>query len=289
MRHIKKNDLRARVKEAWIKAAAEGMKELRKKTTHEERSQFITKFFKDNSALWTELKQCMAQPVPAKCWYSEVQRAVPDLEIDHFRPKNAVCGCEHEGYWWLAFEWENFRISSPMANKRRTDVRAGTVDGKGTHFPLCDESKRVSDNPPSSIRNEKPLLLDPFDAADVMLLDYAVESGKAVEKYKESEHKVKYLRAKKSIELYHLNEGTLITQRSERGVALKTKADRIEELFSREENGEQLSDKESEELSQLQNEVANYVNATAEYSAFFRALLKQLGNRGWNDELLAIT
>jgi hypothetical protein len=289
MRHIKKSDLRARVKDAWITAAAEGLKELRKKTTHDERSKFITKFFQDNATLWTELKQCMAQPVPAKCWYSEVQRGLPDLEIDHFRPKNAVSGCKHEGYWWLAFDWENFRISSPMANKRRKDLRAGTVDGKGTQFPLCDESKRVSDDLTASMRNEKPLLLDPFEAGDIMLLDYEVESGKAVEKYGEKENGLKHLRAKKSIELYHLNEGTIITQRAERGVALTAKAERIEELFSGEEAGEQLSDKEAEELNKLQNEVAGYVNATAEYSAFFRALLKQRGNRGWNEELLAIT
>lgn len=289
MRHIKKNDLRARVKETWIKAATEGLKELKKKKTHEERSKFITKFFQDNAALWTDLKQSMAQPVPAKCWYSEVQRAVPDLEIDHFRPKNAVSGCEHDGYWWLAFEWDNFRIASPLANKRRTDVRAGTVEGKGTHFPLVDEARRVADDAPVSTKREKPMLLDPFEASDVLLLDYEVESGKAVEKYSEEQHEVKHRRAAKSIELYHLNEGTLIAQRAERGVVLKGKAARIEELFSRAENGDALSEEESEELESLQNEVASYVNATAEYSAFFRALLRQLGSRGWNDELLSIT
>jgi|SRR5208283_2884345 len=65
--------------------------------------------------------------------------------------------------------------------------------------------------------------------------------------------------------------------------------DRIEELFSRAENGQQLSEEEADELENLQNEAANYINASAEYSSFFRALLRQLGNRGWNDELLAIT
>jgi hypothetical protein len=289
MRHIKKSDLRARVKEAWIQAAAEGLKELKTKTTHKNRSEFIAKFFRDNAALWTDLKQCMAQPVPAKCWYSEVQRAVPDLEIDHFRPKNAVNGCEHDGYWWLAFEWGNFRISSPMANKRRTDVRAGTVEGKGIHFPLVDETKRVADETPTTIKDEKPLLLDPFEASDVLLLDYEVVSGKVVEKFSEEEHETKYRRAKKSIELYHLNEGTLLTQRAERGVAVGNMAKRIEVLFGRKENGEQLTQAEEEELENLQNDVANYICYSAEYSMFFRSLLRQLGSRGWNDALLSVT
>lgn len=289
MRHIKKSDLRARVKETWLNAATEGLKELKKKTTHDERSKFIAKFFRDNAALWTDLKQCMAQPVPAKCWYSEVQRALPDLEIDHFRPKNAVSGCEHEGYWWLAFEWDNFRISSPLANKRRTDVRAGTVEGKGTYFPLVDEGKRVADTAPVSTNGEKPILLDPFEASDVLLLDYAVESGKVVEKFDKLAHETKHLRAKRSIEFYHLNDGTLITQRAERGVALRKMAQRIEDLFGRKEKGEQLTQEEDDELETLQNDVANYINSTAEYSMFFRSLLRQLGNRGWNDALLAIT
>jgi hypothetical protein len=289
MRHIKKSDLRARITEAWLNAAAEGLKDLKYKATHEERSKAIAKFFRDKAELWKQLKKCMAQPIPAKCWYSEVQRALPDLEIDHFRPKNAICGVKHEGYWWLVFDWENFRISSSLANKRRQDDRAGTVDGKGTYFPLVDETKRVSDKVPGTTQNEKPILLDPFEASDVLLLDYAIESGKVVEKYSESAHELRHRRARKSIELYHLNEGTLIAQRAERGVMLNGKAERIEELFSRSESGEQLTDAENDELAKLQNDVANYINASAEYSSFLRALLRQLGSRGWNDELLAVT
>src|SRR5688572_9175952 len=136
MRHIKKSDLRCRIKDAWLTAASEALKELKGKTTKKERSNYIAKFFQDNAVLWTDLKQCLAQPTPAKCWYSEVQRALPDLEIDHFRPKNSICGIKHQGYWWLAFDWENFRVSSSVANKRRKDERAGTIEGKGTYFPL---------------------------------------------------------------------------------------------------------------------------------------------------------
>ncbi len=286
MRHIKKTDLRARVKESWLTAADEALNQLKGKKTQEERSKYIAKFFQDNAALWTELKQCLAQPTPAKCWYSEVQRALPDLEIDHFRPKNAVSGIKHEGYWWLAFKWDNFRVSSSVANKRRRDDRAGTIAGKGTHFPLVDEKMRVPDKGEASIRGEKPLLLDPFEATDVILLDYAIEAGKVVERYNEGKNPIKYLRAKKSIELYHLNEGTLITQRAERAVVLKKKAEDIEKLWSRAEAGEILSSGEEANLETLQNEVAGYINATAEYSAFFRSCLRQLGSRGWNDVLL---
>lgn len=286
MRHIKKSDLRARIKEDWLNAAAKGLNELKKKRTHVERSKFIARFFRENAKLWTELKLCMAQPVPAKCWYSEVQSAVSELEIDHFRPKNSVYGIDHEGYWWLAFEWENFRISSPLANKRRNDVRSNSVGGKGTYFPLLNENKRVAYGASASTKTEKPLLLDPFEASDVLLLDYDVETGKTVEKYGAKKHKVNHARAKKSIELYHLNNGVLIAQRAELAVALKGKAERVEELFAKVESNKKLTRRESDELAKLQNEIAGHINATAQYSAFFRALLKQLGNRGWNEELL---
>ncbi len=218
--------------------------------------------------------------------WKEVQRPLPDLEIDHFRPKNAVAKTKHAGYWWLAFDWENFRIASALANKRRTDDRAATVEGKGTYFPLVKESKRVGDKKPAPTKGEKPILLDPFDVNDVILLDYSPEDGKVVEKFSAKKDKEKNTRAKSSIEFYHLNEGSLISRRSELSVALADRGDLIEELFSKREGKKGLSAKEEKELARLQGEVGGFINATAEFSAFCRACLQQRGSRGWNGELL---
>lgn len=283
MRHIKKPDILARVTEAWLAAANAALADLQTQTPAR-RSAFIAKFFKTNKTLWRDLKRCLAQPTPPKCWYSEAKRSIDELEIDHFRPKNEVSGTTHAGYWWLAFDWQNFRIASIISNKRRTDQRAGKALGKSTFFPLLDESQRAT--APGSLNGESPLLLDPFVATDVKLLDYSGADGKVVEKFTQAQDPVKYRRAHDSIDLYHLNEGSLIARRVELSAMLKEKGDKVEELFSKQDQGQALTPTEERELETLQNEIAGYINATSEFSAFCRACIQQRGNRGWNDELL---
>lgn len=78
-----------------------------------------------------------------KCWYSEVSLDGHDPEVDHFRPKGQVkeVDCDNleatgetsTGYWWLAFEPYNFRLSSQHANQRRIDE--DTDGGKWDFFP----------------------------------------------------------------------------------------------------------------------------------------------------------
>lgn len=287
MRHIKKPDLRGRIKEKWHKAAKAALAEVKRQPA-DQRGAFITSFFKKNKDLWARLKKNLAQPTPAKCWYSEARRPVAELEIDHFRPKGAVTGCKHAGYWWLAFNWENFRMATPLANKRRHDEIGENTQGKGTHFPLWDESKRVPDDEECSTKNETPLLLDPFVAKDVVLLDYSPEDGKVVERYDKAGNELRYVRANKSIELYHLNEGSLVARRGELAAILSEKGDKLEALWMRKEAGETLAKPEDDEIESLQNEIGELINATSEFSAFCRASLRQRGNRGWNEELLTI-
>src|SRR5262245_47312628 len=62
--------------------------------------------------LWADLKESLGRLSSKKCWYCESKEIRSDKHVDHFRPKNRVTenGCNgHPGYWWLAFEWRNFR------------------------------------------------------------------------------------------------------------------------------------------------------------------------------------
>jgi hypothetical protein len=260
MRHIKQSDLIGSISNAWSQDAAKALTELTTAAA-EARSELINK----NYQIWSSLKAMMAALSHQKCWYSEKRIAVSELEVDHFRPKSRVSGVTppHRGYWWLAYDWKNFRLAYSLINKRRTDSREGNVQGKGCYFPLLDEAARVPDNPPASTTTERPKLLDPCVASDVLLLDYAVE------------------------DLFHLNEGTLIRDRHDLYVAIDHSVKRIEELEIQREATGTLTEKQSTEYDSLINQVADRINASAPFSAFSRACLRQNGDLGWNTELLA--
>lgn len=284
MRYIKQNDLMGSISDAWSENAIAALESL-KNTPIEDRSDLINK----NYTIWSELKTAMAALSHQKCWYSEKRIAVSELEVDHFRPKSRVTGVTptHKGYWWLAFDWRNFRLAYSLINKRRTDSREGDVQGKGCYFPLVDETARVSDVAPASVAGERPKLIDPCVASDILLLDYAVEDGKVVERYKAEEDVTRSERAKVSVELFHLNEGTLIRDRHELFVAISYSVRRIEQLESDRQASGALTDKQSVEFDNLINQIADRINASAPFSAFARACLRQNGDLGWNSELLA--
>ncbi|MBF0890406.1 hypothetical protein HKD28_03060 [Gluconobacter sp. LMG 1744] len=283
MRHIKQNDLIGSISTAWSQAAANALTDLLT-TAVDDRADLITKNYK----IWSDLKAAMAALSHEKCWYSEKRIAVSELEVDHFRPKNRVSGVTplHRGYWWLAYDWKNFRLAYSLVNKRRTDSREGNVQGKGCYFPLVDEAARVPDDTCASTTAERPKLVDPCVASDVLLLDYAVGDGKVVERHKVEQDAIRFERANVSIDLFHLNEGTLIRDRHDLYVSIEHAVKRIEKLEHERESIGRLTDQQSAEFDSLINEVADRINASAPFSAFSRACLRQKGDLGWNTELL---
>ncbi|WP_375460065.1 hypothetical protein [uncultured Enterovirga sp.] len=283
MRYIKQSDLLKFVSDQWREDAAAAL-DILSKLEGAARPKFIG----ENYAIWSQLKACMSALSHDKCWYSEKRIAVSELEVDHWRPKSRVTGADppHKGYWWLAFDWKNFRLAYSLINKRRTDVREGNVQGKGCHFPLIDETARVPDAVSASTVGERPKLIDPCVASDVLLLDYAVEDGLVVERFKAADDELKFSRANESIDLFHLNEGNLIVDRHELFVAINHWARKIEDLEQR-RAADILTVSQEAEYDDLINRVGDYINASAPFSAFTRACLKQKGDLGWNLELLA--
>lgn len=282
MRYIKQTDLLKHVSDQWKLDSATALDALSKLDV-EARPKFIG----DNATIWSQLKTWMAALSHDKCWYSEKRIAVSELEVDHWRPKNRVTGVQplHKGYWWLAFDWKNFRLAYSLINKRRTDAREGNVQGKGCHFPLIDETARVPDVASAAIVGERPKLIDPCVASDVLLLDYAVEDGLVVERHKAADDALKFERAKVSIDLFHLNEGNLIVDRHDLYVAIDHWARQIEDLEKR-RAADSLTVSQEAEYDDLINRVGDHINASAPFSAFTRACLKQKGDLGWNTELL---
>lgn len=99
-----------------------------------------------------------------KCCYCERSDLPPKREpdLEHFRPKSEVTeDPSHPGYWWLAYEWENYLISCKWCNQ----------EIKKTQFPLKNPSARIQtpnnykmpDEYLAELEQEQPLLLDPYD------------------------------------------------------------------------------------------------------------------------------
>lgn len=192
------NDLRREIAEAERAAAQNGH------DRHEARRKAISRGL-ENSArqrVWRDLMTALSTLSDAKCWYSESCNPSADKNVDHFRPKAAVTEDKsHEGYWWLAFDWRNFRYSSQWCNQRRNDSASSTSGGKGNHFPLRPGSYRAQqEGDPHD--NEEPMLLDPSDPEDWKLLAFRPDGlpipaalGGTLD----------HDRARTSIEVYHLH------------------------------------------------------------------------------------
>jgi uncharacterized protein (TIGR02646 family) len=150
--------------------------------------------------LWSDLSGILAEQSKGKCWYCETNEIRSDSPIDHFRPKGNVAECDdHPGYWWLAFDWKNFRYACTYCNSRRVEVES--AGGKQDHFPIFvppDWNKCADD---SNVERSK--LLDPIEDNDCKLLTFN-DNGEACSVV-EDEESDEYKKVEKSIELYHLN------------------------------------------------------------------------------------
>ncbi len=117
-----------------------------------------------NDALWGRLRDWLLRLSHDKCWYSEARDLFSVLEVEHYRPKKrckrSPRGAVGEGYWWLAFDWSNYRLCGKVGNAK-----------KGDFFPLATGSPVATYNGPS-ILNEIPLLLDPACPGDPDLLSF---------------------------------------------------------------------------------------------------------------------
>jgi hypothetical protein len=117
-----------------------------------------------NAALWGRLREWLLRLSHDKCWYSEARDLFSVLEVEHYRPKKrckrSPRGLVSDGYWWLAFEWSNYRLCGKVGNAK-----------KGDFFPLAERSPVATHNG-LSILNEIPLLLDPACPADPDLLSF---------------------------------------------------------------------------------------------------------------------
>ena len=122
--------------------------------------------------IWVGFRPQFERIYGSKCWYTESENPGTDDDIDHYRPKGQLAdGSGHGGYWWEALNWQNFRLSCHMSNRLRKNPETGETQGKGSWFPLLDDSARCT-QPDDDLSRESPTLLDPTDPQDTALLTF---------------------------------------------------------------------------------------------------------------------
>lgn len=199
----------------WEAKARELTKELLIKKP-EERVAFINSKRADtwgNEALLKSLKGAVGN----KCWYSEVLLDGTDPNIDHFRPKGRITeidistlektGLTSAGYWWLAFEPKNFRLSCMHSNQRRVDEE--TQGGKWDFFPV--EGARAAEGTEWDLIEEGVLPFDPCCATDMALLWFSSDGTPTLRNSSPKDEEIR--RLKVTIWLFHLDKKEIADRR----------------------------------------------------------------------------
>jgi uncharacterized protein (TIGR02646 family) len=224
------------------------------------------------SSVWRAAEGALRVASYGKCWYCESSQDRSDKPVDHFRPKNSVSeAAGHPGYWWLAFDWRNYRYSCTYCNSKRRDVDGGTEGGKQDHFPILA--------PPPHARSEtdpqdRAKLLDPTDDRDTKLITF-LPNGFAYPKQTDA---VSIDRVDESINLYHLDHGPLVKRR-------KRVADDISQHVENANAASNLGDQANYRFHK--KEIIKRVRGNADYSSAARVYLQAFRTNPWVEEILS--
>lgn len=271
MRHVKYNPNNLTYPANWNNNATTALNAVQN-ANPDNRSDLVNQ----NRNIWSVLKPELANIFHKKCWYTEAPQAGTDTDVDHFRPKNAVKGCEdvathqkHPGYWWLAFDPNNYRFSCIFANRKRRDIETGKSGGKADEFPVVDEANRAW-RPADDLTLEQPILLDPCNPADVALLNFG-GNGEAYPRHEKSKRPRLYERADVSIKLYNINHSDFVKARLSIRDELDKNLEDAERYFSRLETAD--ADTEHAYMRAIEN-LRNACNEEAPFSSFALSYLE---------------
>jgi uncharacterized protein (TIGR02646 family) len=195
--------------DAWLAKAEEALELMLAASTRAERSEIL----RLRARLWSRIKRDLESLSGGKCWYCEARQSRSRMAVDHFRPKGRLrdIAPEHEGYWWLAFDISNYRLSCTFCNSAVKD-EDDVTKGKQNFFPLVDENARAR-TPRDDLDRERPILLDPTRAVDPPLLFFDADGRVHPHPRLAPEGTVRFERARATIELLNLNHPGLRDKR----------------------------------------------------------------------------
>lgn len=185
----------------WIADAQEVTNELRNAQNDTERLQIIDR----KDSLWRDdrIRNWLLEQFANKCWYTEAYDSVSSIHIDHYRPKGRVKdldGNECDGYWWLAFDWKNYRVCGQLINVKKRDV-----------FPLL-EGIRANILGGMVLELESPLLIDPL-TDQTRLISYEKDEDACIAVPAAGITAQEEFQAKSTIDVLGLNRLTRLNQK----------------------------------------------------------------------------
>lgn len=257
------DDLPVRIKN-WLGRVKEANVELNKNKSVVEHHAYI----EQHKSLWADddLKNWLLSLSKDKCWYTEVKHGADYPEVEHFRPKksakdeNSVV-ISGAGYYWLAFNLTNYRISKPMPNRK-----------KGTFFPIADEEKRALTSKDCHI-DERPWFLDPLSPRDHLLLSFN-DNGKAVPEYGTTRFQKN--RVVFTVNHFGLNHGLLNRRRKEVWKTIRQLFNQYSRLTAEaERTGSLRTETRAEEALE---KIAERIKSSSEFSSVAKAALKKTGD-----------
>jgi uncharacterized protein (TIGR02646 family) len=237
-------------------------------TTGVQRSDYLNK-----KPSWNLLKKWLASMSAEKCWYCESHSIRSPFDVDHFRPKLAITVdgtplAGHSGYYWLAYEWWNFRLSCQRCNRPEKD-ESDNLHGKANEFPILDEATRCT-TPAGVLNSESPRFLDPCVEGDCSLLAHSID-GEV--KPVASNGTWDNLRARYTIDRFGLNNWN--TPESKR-----SKWQPIAVLLTI------VGSNPAHVSPAVTDELNKHLSNDHEYSSFFRAAIGTHRDKPWVESLL---
>ena len=263
MRHISREGQEPDA--AWLAKANDLLQKLRDAPDKAARDAIID----NKSAVWGELKEWLLKLSHDKCWFSEAKDVYSHWHVEHFRPKKSardLDGAECEGYWWLAFNWKNFRICGSVGNSK-----------KGTFFPLRDGCNRIGVD--GDTRLEDVMLLDPADEDDPSLLFFDPEGQAIVAPFVKDEWEKQ--RVEYSIERLKLSFDPLVRKRKTLWIECNNKINKyLEDLTLYHNDKTNLVAKNS--YKEAAKALRKMIRADEEFSAVAEACIKFRGDERVN-------
>ena len=197
-------DLAGNPPPAELIAEGNALLEKLRKVDEKERAKFID----DNEDYWGKLKEHYSKLSHGKCWYTEAKEIASAYHMDHFRPKNKVYRLvkdrpietmnSSEPYWWLAFDWENYRFAASIPNTK-----------KRAYFPLRLGSSVATSK--EELDKECVGLLDPTKKNDVALIGFGID-GKVCPAC-DDHNSWNAMRVKLSVRVYNLDYPPIVDER----------------------------------------------------------------------------
>jgi len=242
----------------WIDKADELTAQLIAAGSIDERAAII----EANSVIWRNLKQHLQDISNGKCWYSEANDDFNYNHVDHFRPKSHAIDENNDdqgGYWWLAFNWRNYRLSGGVGNVRKRDYFAVRANKANDYT--------------DALEDEEPYFLDPTEILDPPKLTFSIE-GMVAPKNPDTES-WDYKRAEYTIRRLNLNLETLKEGRREKYREAYNLIRDLSELLGLQEQNPSAARKQK--ISLKMKQLWKMARPEATYSATVKTCLSSSG------------